>query len=145
MENTRRKPIDDFLLVRKTIEEIGQSRNIEDVFKDLSESLAIVENDILTDNISDNFTEDLGALIINYLTLLSLKYNIDDLYNFLLSRSNWGIYEEEHFTNVKVSLVHPYYGARMATSALILQSKSGMSVRPLFDLTAYLIYLEEGN
>ena len=138
-----RKPIDDFLLVRNRIEEIGQNSTVEDVFKDLSESLAIVENDILTDDISDNFTEDLGGLIINYLTLLSLKYDIDELYDFLESRSHWGVYETEEFLNVKKTLVSPYYSARINISTLILNSKSGLSVRPLFDLSAYLIYLEE--
>jgi len=138
-----RKPIDDFILVKKTIEKIGQTRTIEEIFKDLSESLAIVENDILTDNISDKFQEDLGSLIINYLTILSVKYNIEDIYSFLISRSHWGIYDKEYFKNKRKSIVEPYYKIRMETSSLILKNKGGMSVKPLFDLAAYLIYLEE--
>ena len=139
-----RKPIDDFFLVKDRLIEISKISNIEDVFKDLSESLAIVENDILTDNISDNFTEDLGNLIINYLSLLSLKYDINDLYSFLESRSNWGVYDTNHFLNTKEALVKPYYSARMSISSLILNN-NGISLKPLFDLSAYLIYLEERN
>jgi len=140
-----RKPINDFLLVKDKIQEIGQTRTIEEVFKDLSESLAIVENDILTDNISENFIEDLGGLIINYLTLLSVKYNVDDLYDFLNSRSHWGIYKDEYFNNTREALVTPYYRARMETSSLVIKTNGGMSVKPLFDLAAYLIYIEEKN
>jgi hypothetical protein len=142
----QRKPITDFILVKDTINKITKTTNIETTFKDLSESLAIVENDILLDEISNNFSNDLGTLIINYLTLLYLLYDIEDLYDFLISRSHWGIYNEEYFLDTKKSLVIPYYKTRIAVSSLILNTKNKkMPVKSIFDLAAYLIYLEEKN
>ena len=140
-----RKPINDFLLVKNKIKEINKNRLSEEIFKDLSESIAIVENDILTDELSDNFTEELGTLIINYLSILTVKYNIDDLYEFLESRGHWGVYNKEYFKDTKKALVTPYYMARMEVSSIVLYKNRGISVRPLFDLAAYLIYLEESN
>lgn len=141
-----RKPIDDFLLVKDKIMEIGQTRDMAEIFKEFSEALALVENDILTDNVSEDFLDDLGSLIISYLSMLSVKYNIDDLYDFLISRSHWGVYEKEHFKNKRKALIEPYYKARISCSQLILdrdKKASGISIRPLFDLAAYLIHLEE--
>ena len=138
-----RKPIDEFLLVRKKIEEIGQSEDLELIFKDLSEALSVVENDILTDQISKDFKEDLGTLIINYLAILTVNYNIDDMYSYLLSRQHWGIYDKDYFKDTKLALVNPYYNMRREVTNLIIDRKKGISAKPLFDLTAYLIYLEE--
>jgi len=138
-----RKPINEFLLVRKSIEEIIEKNKIEEIFKDVSENLASLENDILTDQENEEFGEDLATLIISYLSLLSKNFGLDETYSFLESRSHWGIHNEEYFEYKKKSLVIPFYQLRQNISAYIISGQRSLGVKDLFELSAFLIYWEE--
>jgi hypothetical protein len=138
-----RKPIDEFLLIKDNISEIISKNKIEELFKDVSESLANLENDILTDNLNEGFGEDLGALVVSYLSLLSKIHGVEEVYSFLDSRSHWGIYSVEHFENKKQSIVLPFYKLRRSISSFIIDGKKSLGVKELFDISAFLTYWED--
>lgn len=140
-----RKPIDEFILIKDTISKIIDKNKIEEIFKDVSENLASLENDILTDDFNENFGEDLGSLIVSYISLLSKIHGVDEIYSFLNSRSHWGVYEEEYFLNKKQSIVIPFYSLRRSISSFIIDGKSSLGVKDLFNISAFLIYWEDSK
>lgn len=140
-----RKPINEFLSIKETISEIVEKNKIEELFKDVSENLASLENDILTDDFSESFGEDLGALVVNYISLISKIHGVDETYSFLDSRSHWGIYEDKYFEDKKESIVIPFYKLRKSISSFVIKGKSSLGVKDLFNISAFLIYWEDSK
>lgn len=139
----KRNPINDFYIIKPTIEKIILNENKSELFFDLSMSLSKVEKLMLEDNLDKKFIEALSETIVNYLSVLSLEFGVDNVYKFLESRKNWGDFHKNDFLDKHDYLMIPFYKLRVEAASYFLNKNRGMSVKPLFELAKFIVFWEE--
>ena len=139
-----RNPIIDFHNIKEELREVSFTKDKNELFYELSRSIALAEDFILQDKLNEDFRVILSQVIVDSLALLSSVYDIDEFYDFLDSREHWGLVNGDNFTDHFESLVKPFYQLRCDISTYMLKKgKVGFKVKTLFKLSKFLIYLEE--